>query len=60
MAESGGMSGFENRWRSRDGSYRWLSWNAVLADGLIYAAARDVTAEKESTLRLQRTEEQLR
>ena len=60
IAGSGGVGGFENRWRCRDGSYRWLSWNAVLADGLLYAAGRDVTAEKDAALRLARTEEQLR
>ena len=60
IAGSGGLGGFENRWRCRDGSYRWLSWNAVLADGLLYAAGRDVTAEKDAALRLARTEEQLR
>ena len=60
IADSGGLGGFENRWRCRDGSYRWLSWNAVLADGLLYAAGRDVTAEKDAALRLARTEEQLR
>ncbi|AHJ65416.1 Sensory transduction protein kinase [Granulibacter bethesdensis CGDNIH4] len=26
-----------------DGSYRWISWNAVPFDGLIYATGRDVT-----------------
>ena len=37
---------FENRYRRRDGEYRWLSWVAVPEDGRIYASARDVTAEK--------------
>jgi PAS domain S-box-containing protein len=40
---------FENRYRTRDGSYRWLAWTArsVLGDGLIYASARDVTDQRE-------------
>lgn len=39
---------FENRCRCRDGSYRWLSWNAMpQAHGeQIYAAASDVTDRK--------------
>jgi PAS domain S-box-containing protein len=39
---------FENRYRCKDGSYRWLRWNAAPdADGrVIYSAARDITAEK--------------
>ena len=38
---------FRNRYRCRDGSYRWLAWTATpaLADGTIYAAARDVTSD---------------
>jgi PAS domain S-box-containing protein len=36
---------FRNRYRRKDGSYRWLSWIATPspAHGLIYASARDVT-----------------
>ena len=39
---------FQNRYRHRDGSYRWLEWtSAPSADGsLLYAAARDVTVRK--------------
>lgn len=39
---------FENRYLCKDGSYRWLRWNAA-ADAderVIYSVARDVTAEK--------------
>lgn len=34
---------FENRYRRKDGSYRWLQWNARLVAGTWYAVARDVT-----------------
>ncbi len=45
---------FENRYRSRDGSYRWLQWNSVVSteDGLIYSAARDVTDAKQTASRM--------
>lgn len=40
---------FENRYRHRDGHYRILSWLSGRDEktGLIYAAARDVTRERE-------------
>lgn len=39
---------FENRYRCKDGSYRWLSWRAnyIPEEGLTYATARDVTELK--------------
>ncbi|MEW6491106.1 MAG: PAS domain S-box protein [Cyanobacteriota bacterium] len=49
------VQSFENRFRCRDGSYKWLSWTAVpfLEERLVYCVARDVTARK-------RMEEELR
>jgi PAS domain S-box-containing protein len=39
---------FDNRYRHRDGSYRWLRWTGRLIPelGVHYSAARDITAEK--------------
>jgi PAS domain S-box-containing protein len=39
---------FENRYMCRDGSFRWLRWNATRdgAQQVIYSVARDVTAAK--------------
>ena len=48
---SGGQAlGFENRYRCRDGTYRWLRWNAApdATWSVIYSVARDVTAQKEA------------
>jgi PAS domain S-box-containing protein len=58
-----GMStlGFENRYRCKDGSYKWLAWNAILAeDGLLYATARDMTAHKQTKAAHQSAREESR
>lgn len=66
VAESGRLADgiktmrFENRYRHRDGSYRWLSWTAVPDESFIHAVARDVTQEKEQRLALQHAEMALR
>jgi PAS domain S-box-containing protein len=46
---------FENRYRTRDGQYRWLKWNAApsVEQGLVYATAHDVTEQKRSEMALQ-------
>lgn len=38
--------GLENRFCSKDGEWRWLSWVAVPSGGKTYCSARDVTREK--------------
>ena len=53
-------TGFENRYRTKSGGYRWLSWTAVPDDGLLYAAARDITDQKEREAELDAAREQLR
>jgi PAS domain S-box-containing protein len=53
-------TGFENRYRTRSGAYRWLSWTVVPDRGLLYAAARDVTEQKERAAELDEAREQLR
>ena len=38
---------YVNRYRHKDGSFRWISWVAAPENDLIYAYGRDVTEEKE-------------
>ncbi|MDR6236431.1 PAS domain S-box-containing protein [Pseudomonas psychrotolerans] len=51
---------FENRYRHRDGSYRWLSWNAVRNADLIYATVRDVSQQRQQAQDLAMAEDALR
>ena len=37
---------FTNRYRHADGTYRWIEWRSFPYNGLVYAAARDVTYRK--------------
>ena len=37
---------FTNRYRCKDGSYRWIEWRSVPYGDRIYAAARDITERK--------------
>ncbi len=48
---------FENRYRHKDGSYRWLSWRARRDDetGIVYCSAVDVTPRKVFEAELQQT-----
>ncbi|WP_156362779.1 PAS domain-containing protein [Rubellimicrobium mesophilum] len=50
------LTSFENRYRHRDGSPRWISWHTSVEDDLVYAYGRDITADKERQARLERAE----
>jgi PAS domain S-box-containing protein len=50
---------FENRYRCKDGSYKWLQWTAIafLSRGVIYSVAREITARKQTEEALLKGEE---
>ncbi|MCU0550669.1 MAG: PAS domain S-box protein [Leptolyngbya sp. Prado105] len=53
---------FENRFRCKDGSYRWLLWKAqpYLEEQVLYGAAVDITDRKLTEAALQQSEERSR
>lgn len=53
---------FENRYFCKDGSYKVLEWKATPAgiDGMLYAAARDITERKQTEEALRESEEKYR
>jgi diguanylate cyclase (GGDEF)-like protein/PAS domain S-box-containing protein len=45
-AASDVLRAFENRYRTRDGSYRSIEWTVVAEDGVMFFVAKDVTEPK--------------
>lgn len=39
---------FVNRYRSKDGTYKWIEWNVTMVDELMYAMGRDITERKKA------------
>src|SRR5258705_2389111 len=52
---------FENRYRCKDGSFRWLGWTAAPfpAEQLLYIFARDITSRKSSETEIKNLNVQL-
>ncbi len=61
LLRDGRLGSLETRYRCRDGGYRWLDWNSMVApDGLIYAVARDVTDRRLIDAELSRVMQELK
>lgn len=52
---------FENRYRCKDGSYKWLSWNSFSypEEGVMFGVARNITDQKAAEAALNATHEKL-
>ncbi|AFY83055.1 PAS domain S-box protein [Oscillatoria acuminata] len=48
-----------NRYRHKNGSYRWLEWRSMPAGDLIYATARDITESRAAQEKLRHSEANL-
>lgn len=48
LADGTQLSGFENRYLCKDGSYRWLSWQSSVEPGgaTVFGVARDITERR--------------
>lgn len=53
---------FENRFRCKDGSYRWLSWNSfpLRDENIVLSVSRDITSQKRAIDLLRDSEERYR
>jgi PAS domain S-box-containing protein len=51
---------FVNRYRCKDGGYRWISWIGIPDEGYVYCTGRDVTAERAAEAQLAEAQEALR
>ena len=59
LGELRSVKSFQNRFRCRDGSYRWIEWRSTPLGTRVYASARDVTAQYESEQKLIEANRQL-
>lgn len=61
LKRGGAITRFENRLMTKDGAYRWVSWNAAsdMDHKLIYSIARDVTESRELQEQLRQKNQEL-
>ncbi len=53
---------FENRYRCKNGAYRWISWNShpLVEKQIVIGIGRDITEQKKAEQALKQSEEQAR
>lgn len=51
------VSNFVNRYKHKDGSYRWIEWRSFLLEDLVYASARDISQRVNAEEALKESEE---
>ncbi len=62
LTEGKDVTRFENRYRTKGGRYRWLSWTAIAKpeERKVYSIARDVTRQHEMEVELRESEAKYR
>jgi len=58
IAAGNNTVGFENRWRCRNGSYKWIAWTGTrfCEEELLYGVGRDITDRKQAEAALQESQ----
>lgn len=57
LAQGAATVRIQNRFRHKDGSWRWIHWTMTAEDGLIYVSGRHITLEKEAAAALERAQQ---
>ena len=59
-ASKADLTKFENRYRHKDGTPRWISWHTSVEGNLVYAYGRDITPQKQAQSDLEIAQDALR
>ncbi len=59
LAAQNAVIRFTNRYRCKDGTYRWLEWNSYPSGDIINAVARDITERKQAEEKIRLLNERL-
>ncbi len=59
LADAKEVLNFVNRYRHKDGSYRWIEWRSYPVSKMIYAVARDITDRRKAEEELRESEAKL-
>ncbi|MBN1935530.1 MAG: PAS domain S-box protein, partial [Anaerolineae bacterium] len=60
LAEQKEVLNFANRYRCKDGAYRWIEWRSFPVETNIYAVARDITERKKAEMQILASEQLFR
>lgn len=67
LSQQNNIVNFVNRYRCKNGNYRWIEWRSTPQGNIVYASARDITEQKQiqdaliqKNMELEASEEEIR